>query len=258
MRLGQAARTFETTTDELVNLLAEQFREVNNHPNIKLTDEEVNFFESHFRSEQVDQEILLAEIDLTHDEESTDDLERKSEETKPKQDEPHFVESIRPQVFSLEKDFDEKTKELEQFKAEKPELEGLKVVGKIDLPEPVKKEPKVQKKDEKEAARKKKNQRSMRKPKRNQAAEQRKKEERIAKRKKIEAEKKAKRLKKRHYEQNVKAKLQASPKKKKKKVAVQNTSAQLTSSRQDEQKIKKATGLKRFWLWLNGAYDRYE
>jgi hypothetical protein len=256
MRLGQAARTFETTTDEIVKLLAKEFREVNNHPNIKLTAEEVSYFETHFRSEQVDQEVLLAELDLSH-EASTDNVESPPAEKEAKQEEPQFVESIRPQVFSLEKDFDEKTKELEQFEVEKPELQGLKVIGKIDLPEPVKKEPKIQKEDEKAAARKRKNDRSMRKPKRNQAAEQRKKEERIAKRKKFEAEKRAKELKKRHYEQNVKAKIQPAPKKKKKKIDAQNTSPKVASNPQEIQKIKKAKGLKRLWLWLNGAYDQY-
>lgn len=258
MRLGQAARNFETTTDQLVKMLAKHFREVNNHPNIKLTDEEVDFFESHFAPQP--SEIISKEI---KEEPPVPPAEEEPVQEK-QSDEPQFVESLRPQVITLENEFDEKTRALEKFKAEKPELEGLKVLGKIELPEPVKKEVKEKKskepKDRRPSTRTSKTNRTDK----NLAAEERKKQERIAKRKKYESEQRAKELKKKHYEENVKAKLESpKPKKKKRKVleeqeAVSTPSSSKRATHQSKPSKQKAKGLKRFWLWLNGAYDKYQ
>ena len=40
MRLGQLSRQLEISSDKIVKVLADNFREVNNHPNIKITEEE--------------------------------------------------------------------------------------------------------------------------------------------------------------------------------------------------------------------------
>ena len=259
MRLGQAARTFETTTDKLVKLLADNFREVNDHPNIKLTDEEFAFFETQFKpAEQIIEED--ADSMIPKEEEA---LIIASETESSHVDAPEFVESLRPQVFSLEQDFTEKTKEFENFKAEKPELEGLKVLGKIELPEP---KPKVDKKEDESASprperTRKRNPRGQRKNKQGLSPEEeRARERRLALRKKHEEEERAKELKKKHYEENVKAKLQAAPiKKKKKRVENKPRSSQHKVVIQNgTQKPQKAKGLKRFWLWLNGAYDQHD
>jgi len=256
MRLGQAARTFETTTDKLVKLLAENFREVNDHPNIKLTEEEVLFIEEQFQPKT---EIAQDETLVAPREEEAPKLEQQ-ESSEVKEVAPEFIESLRPQVFSLEKDFTEKTQDLEQYKAEKPELDGLKVLGKIDLPEPKPKAEKEDAKKERDTRKERRQPRKERQPRQNQAVEQRKKEQRIAMRKKYEAVKRAKELKKKHYEENIKANLQnPKPKKKRKKelhsVAVSPATKHSTNKTTT---AKKATGLKRFWLWLNGAYDKYE
>jgi len=253
MRLGQAARKFETSTDKLVNLLAKHFRTVNDHPNIKLTDEEVAFFEATFLI-KADEAVDASQSPATSEPEKA---VKETPIAEPEEVEatPQFVESLRPQVFTLEDEFTEKTKSLEKFKAEKPELEGLKVVGKIELPEP---KPKVEKETKEKETRRQKPTRN-RQPRGNSLAEQRKREERIAKRKKIEAEQREKELKRKYYEEQVKAKLQAQTQKKKKKKVQEPVQEQVKKQHRPRlQPAKKATGLKRIWLWLNGAYDKHD
>lgn len=263
MRLGQAARKFETTTDKLVKILAEEFREVNDHPNIKLTDEEVAYFEALYqpKAKEEVESIVPNKEETTSLELPEAEKEEKEENIEPSEEKPELVDSLRPQVFTLENEFTEKTKSLEKYKAEKPALDGLKVLGKIDLPEPKPKEEKESKAERSEKRQQERRKREDRKQRhhKNAAIEERKRQERIAKRKKVEAEKREKELKKKHYEKQVKAKLQAQqPKKKKKKVTkeqVNSNSSRPTTSQQ--QPTKKAKGLKRLWLWLNGAYDKY-
>lgn len=259
MRLGQAARKYNTSTDQLVKLLAAHFRTVNDHPNIKLKDEEVAFFEKELNSLDDAKELSTTPETKAEtpapviQEEAPEPVKEKEQEKDP----PVFVESLKPQVFTLENEFNERTEGLEKFKAEKPELDGLKVLGKIDLPEPKEKK-EVKAKESKRQPNRRKVQDRKRQPKRNQAAEERKKAERIAKRKKAEAEKRAKELKKKHYEENVKVKLQPPKPKKKKRKAKESEAPIPAAKKAMEQKAKKATGLKRFWLWLNGAYDRMD
>lgn len=259
MRLGQAARKYKTSTSELVKQLAVHFRTVNDHPNIKLTEEEVAFFEQALLQKEATQQVEATTSEIR----STDAVSSAEQEISEKQQEespqkaPAYVEKLRPQVFTLENEFNERTQGLEKFKAEKPELDGLKVLGKIELPEPKEKKEQKDKKPKRQESRRNVQDRN-RQPRKNQAAEERKKAERIAKRKKIEAEKCAKALKKKYYEENVKAKLQSPKPKKKKKKSMKPEASIPAAKKVMQQKAKKATGLKRFWLWLNGAYDRID
>ena len=162
---------------------------------------------------------------------------------------------------------DERTSDLESFRVEKPELEGLKVLGKIELPEPKPKAevkentPKEAKGDrtinERGAKRRyqkdsrRKNSKDRRTP-----AEQRKREEYLAEKRKKAEEQKLKELKKKHYEENVKAKIEAKPKKKKKKF-VQQQATQSSSKITQSQKSASKNPVVRFWKWLNGDFDNF-
>ena len=267
MRLGQLSRQLEVSSDQIVRLLAKQFREVNNHPNIKLTEEELEFVVDHFRP-VVDETVEVSEpheeLPVVVTPEADTPTPEAPEST------PEFVEELKPQVITLEEEFNSQKEDLESFKAEKPNLEGLKVVGKIELPEPVVKEKKaneeVDENDDRESNRARGRQRRDKRNRSNRnsvssPAAERQKAERLAKKKKYEQEKRQKELKKKHYEQNVKAKLPHKPSKKKKKKAFvesQGPSPSPNQQKSQHKAAKKAGPLKRFWLWLNGAYDRFD
>lgn len=249
MRLGQAARSYKTTTDNIAGLLKENFREVNCHPNVKLTDEEMEFLNTLFAAKENTQE---EQIDF----ENIVDQEFIQNENQ--EDIPAYIEELRPKVITLEKEFTEQTEGLDSYKAEKVALEGLKVVGKIDLPLEKPKEDKVREERKNTSNTKRSYPQKSKKQKTKgelSPAELRAKEQRIAYKKKIEEEKRLKTLKKEHYEVHVKSRLKPTKSKKKKsKIATSPKPSKEAQIRTE--KAKKATGIKRFWLWLNGAYDK--
>ena len=264
MRLGQLSRQLEISSEQIVKLISENFREVNNHPNIKISEEELAFLNERFAPEPVEPEAAAEEIEAIIVEEVKEPV--KEVETS---EVPEFIEELRPQVISLEDEFHAQTEDLESYKAEKPHLEGLRVVGKIDLPEPIVKE-KEENPEEKDDLRKARNERVIRQRKErserrtNALIEEKKKAKRLAIKKKFEEEERLKNLKKKHYEEHVKAKIKpVAPRKKKVKVeetdstpAVPYSSpAKKTNSRKPIPKQRAKNPLKRFWLWLNGAYD---
>lgn len=265
MRLGQAARSFQTTTHSLADLIKENFREVNAHPNVKLTEEELVFLNAYFEVEKNEEELSSEEVttDLVTEQDSPE-LDEESLDEEELNNPPQFIEELRPKVITLEKEFNEQTEGLDSYKAEKVELEGLKVLGKIDLPEPkIKEEKETSKRDNQRTSKRTEDRRSKKGPRAKKGpspAELRAKEERLAYKKKIEQEERLKTLKKKHYDEQVKAKLEpAKPKKKKKKEAISSLDDKAQVQKKTTQrKTKKATGLKRFWLWLNGAYDQHD
>lgn len=273
MRLGQLSRKLEVSSDQIAKLLNDNFREVSSHPNVKLTDEELTFVQNHFpppvkakTPEPVQPAPVLEAPTVEESPTEVDEVESEVDEVE--KETPEFIESLRPQVISLEEEFLAQTDGLELYKTEKPVLEGLKVVGKIELPEPVIKEKSED--DTIKEARKTRDRNSnrrgdvRRRPVSNGPSliEARKKADRLEKKKKFEEEKKLRDLKKKHYEENVKAKIVKTPPKKKKKpvqAAVAHV-APTTSTVRKKTPSKKATPkstnpLKKFWLWLNGAYD---
>ena len=264
MRLGQLSRQLEVSSDKIVKVLADNFREVNNHPNIKITEEELAFLVVHFSPKTSHTEE--ASVEATDANETQ--IEALSEEIAPEIIEeealPEFVESLRPQVITLEEEFNAQKEDLESYKAEKVELEGLKVVGKIELPEPpVKKEKTAPQKEEESEEiksfdrkpRRNGKRSGNRKPRLNPIEYQRQKEEKLVKKKKEQEEKRKKELKKQHYETQVKSKLQQ-PSKKKKKKPIPNI-VQVQPQATPPTPKKTGNPIKRFWLWLNGAYDKH-
>ena len=262
MRLGQLSRKLEVESSTIVKVLKEHFREVNNHPNVKILDEELEFLTQKYSPKNsAPQPKTIVE------EQSSELIAKESLEAPSLQKEvPVFVESLRPKVITLESEFDEKKKALESFKAEKPELEGLRVLGKIELPEPKPKTPKADKAEEKKEGTNTVNERTIRnrnnrrgqKTRVNRTpAEERKRAEQMAKRQKAAEERKLKELKRKHYEENVKAKIADKPKRKKKKKLVQKFEASANVHSQSDKAQKSTNPLVRFWKWLNGDYDKF-
>lgn len=269
MRLGQLSRKLDVDSSTIVKVLHEHFREVNNHPNVKILDEEVEFLTQKFQPAPTPApEPAPAE---TPTEQATIEVTQpvSVEETieEPVSEKPTFVEALRPKVISLEAEFDKQKQELETFKAEKPELEGLKVLGKIELPEPKPKAPKEPQKEKEPKGSRTINERGARNrydnkggrknSNRNPLEAERKRAEQKAKRQKEQEQQKLKELKKKHYEETVKAKIADKPKKKKKKKFVQQQIAQ-TQAQTNHKAPKSTNPLARFWRWLNGGYDKFD
>lgn len=266
MRLGQLSRKLDVDSSAIVKVLHEHFREVNNHPNVKILDEEVEFLTQKF------QPVPVPTQAEAHSETKAADVEQpiaveEAVKVSP-QEKPAFVEALRPKVISLESEFDKRKQELETFKAEKPELEGLKVLGKIELPQPKPKAPKEDKKEKEPKPTETINERGARNrydkkggkrnSNRNPLEAERKRAEQKAKRQKEQELQRLKEQKKKHYEETVKAKVADKPKKKKnKKKFVQQQIGQTKT--QSSQKTSKSTNpLARFWRWLNGGYDKFD
>lgn len=155
---------------------------------------------------------------------------------------------------------------IEVIRVKKVKLEGIKVVGKIDLPEPKVKEPTETENQETEVEEKKEDRpprksrqyhgkkrkgRNYGKRDRRESYEQRiAREKREAEREKIKLEKEAKARKKQHYVENVQAHVQIKPSKKAKK-------KEKLAQKQQATIVKPKNPVKRFWGWLNGKYDNY-
>ncbi len=168
---------------------------------------------------------------------------------------------------------DESYAEAELIKTETPQLEGLKVLGKIELPEPKKPEPKEDaeegenaedSKDSKGRDRNKRGRgRKDRKGKQrlNPVEYERRKTERAAKKKKESAAKKLKEKKKEHYLSNV---TQKKPSASKPEEEEEMAPLPIIGQTRPQPKVSKKPagpkpkkGLKKLWAWLNGEYDQF-
>lgn len=161
------------------------------------------------------------------------------------------------------------SEDIELIKAKKVKLEGIKVIGKIDIPEKVKK---VHTSDEESktnpaenelksetAIREDKQKKKFNTQKRLKADKNRKSltyEERLKleEREKLRLQKqkarKEKERKKKYYLKNIQPKVAVQPAKKKKKVFDES---HVSSPKVEVHK----NPLRRFWDWLNGVYDKY-
>ncbi|MCV9387030.1 translation initiation factor IF-2 N-terminal domain-containing protein [Reichenbachiella ulvae] len=132
-------------------------------------------------------------------------------------------------------------------------LQGLKIKGKIELPEPRSKEEKKKEKpldpneiiytsgpDRKPKAKSNKKPFKKRKPRVNTVELERRKKEKEEKRRKAQKERKEKEAKKQYYETKVQAKVQTQPAKPKKNKKTSHTTTP-----------KDTNPIKRFWKWLN-------
>ena len=257
MRLFQLARKLEVAPESIISLLADHDIAIENKSNIKLEEEQIAIVLNHFEKADVfgEQEKLQKEGDL---------------ELEPMMDEPPIDEEIllpaepslndQPSIAATEGSVDdagEKEKEIEVIRVKKIKLSGPKVVGKIDLPEPVKKE-KTSKEQDSEPSQKRGHSRGRNRDrwsrgnKRKETLEQkRQREAREKEKSKKQQEKLKKEQRKKFYVENIQATPVLHPPKKR----VKRTEQSLPPGK--KQVAKHKNPFRRLWSWLNGEYDQY-
>lgn len=288
MRLTTLARKIEKTPKQLISYLEEHNIEINNGLHSKLDKETVALVLEEFASEkELIEEVVFQEEIIEEKIASVDDADEVTPEEDEKTDkEPIVVEKDEAVEIEIENSIQEeeiepespKTGTIDDLEKEDPEdidlikvkkvtLEGIKVVGKIDLPEKPKKEASVDEsegKDEilnEEKPKLKKEKRSFdRGRKKNRHGKNRaplsyeervKEEEREKLKKRRRRENAEKRRKKKFYDENIKSKQTLNaPKKKIKKQSNAEPHAQ-------KEVVLHKNPLKRLWAWLNGKYDQY-
>lgn len=276
MRLGKLARTVSLKPKELIEFLSNQGKESYTHANSKVSEEEVRFVLNHFGiklptepENEIPNEEQKPILEVDHK------LVSETSETQTEEIETNIIE---PAVELLHVEHSKKVNDqnsvpevelpdIEVIKAPKIELPGLKVLGKIDLPEKVKKdpeeisEPTTDESDDKNYTNKRRrNQRDPRGNKRqsrpfdadyNPVKAKREREQKKKEKERELLQKKVKQKKKDHYLDKV-ATQKASPKSKKR-VNTPASYAQvvLENERNSSQQAKKGNFLVRLWRWLN-------
>ncbi|MDN3204857.1 translation initiation factor IF-2 [Algoriphagus sediminis] len=170
MRLAQVARKLNVGTATIVETLAKNGFEVENNPNSKINMTQVEMLNKEFRSSALEkEEASHLSIGKRH-EPVTLESEPKQEEPEapaPPAPEPKIEEKPAPEPTPEPKAKEEPKEELkkeekpaEPVKSEAPKLEGIKVLGKIDLSKtsgkkPFGKKPEEKKKEKSEPAQEK-------------------------------------------------------------------------------------------------------
>lgn len=250
MRLSQLARQVSKSSRELIHFLESHEIRSYQSSNAKLEPDHVKLVLDHFTGHSIshpDQSEMDPGLNPKKEPE-TPAIERK------KTGEPSKIET--------------ETQEPEVIRAPKMKLQGVKVVGKIELPEkpaktsdhkdPDKKSGKHpgMKKDAEENTRthfskKKKITGKTRINRSLSYLEKQKKEERKREKEKRERLKKEKERKRNHYQNKVQTKISPGQPKKK---HPSKSSRNLIKNRPEPTPVYK-NPLRRLWAWLNGAYD---
>lgn len=138
MRLGQLARKLSLRPSQVVDFLAANNIQSEEGSNTKLADAHTELIVKHFAPESLEEimnpavgEVSVTETPVTEDLKPVEPINDKPEE-------PEFIEQVITQSTPAQQP------EPEVIRVQKIELSGLKVLGKIDLPEPKKKEPKTE------------------------------------------------------------------------------------------------------------------
>lgn len=298
MRLTTLARKIDKTPNQLIAFLEEKNIDILKGLHGKLESETVELVINHFLPEQNIEEFLSPENDIEIQEiEETPSLDLGENEGKQvidefelvsenieeeKKEEPVQVEEptvemavpveeeikAEPKSGTVDDLENDNIDEIEHIKVKKVTLEGIKVVGKIDLPEKPKKEP-VESEEGKGEGKKTE---AVEKPRRNLKSgnrnfdrnkkkntqgrnrnplsyeEKLKNEEREKLRERRKKEKEEKRRKKIYYQKNLQPKNTPGPKKKNKKEVGAQSKAKV---------IVHKNPIRRLWAWLNGEYDQY-
>lgn len=276
MRLGQLARVVALKPKELISFLEEKGINNYTHANSKLSQEDESFILDHFgkkleKPEEVIEikkttshppDIPSASVeDIPVKEELADAAEEASVPVN-KETEPEASPSSNSEVIEEDKSEVEEVEEVELIKAPKIELPGLKVVGKIELPEPPKKET-TEKAEDTEASNEKNRRRKPgdrnrktgtrrnQDPDYNPIKEKREREKRRKERKLEEQKKKEKQKKAQHYYGKVAPQQAKSNPKKKPVQPASYSQVVLENEKKEKQNIKKGNVLVRLWRWLN-------
>lgn len=141
IRLSQAARKLNVGHNTILEFLAKKGFEVENNPNAKLTPEQFNLLSKEFAasaSEKMEASGLT--IGTKHVENVTIEGEKEVIKKRPEEEESILIKNLGSKDLKVKEE--PKAEKIERGKAK---LEGIKVVGKIDLEKkPVAKEPEVE------------------------------------------------------------------------------------------------------------------
>ena len=136
MRLGQLARKLAVRPSDIVELLAGKAIATEEGTNTKLTDEHVKLIVAQFAPDQL-ASILNTEPTL----QPIESAQVIAEPVVVEEPVTAVVSEIAPDPSpEIQEDKKEEIEQIEVIKAPKVELSGLKVLGKIELPQPKKKE----------------------------------------------------------------------------------------------------------------------
>jgi hypothetical protein len=130
MRLAQLARKLSIRTTTIVGFLAEQNIPIEDSSNVRLEDEHVNLIMQKFAP------AMAAEVAA----ELAEEKEKSNDEHSVREEVIVEVPAIQLNILEEAKAEEPSEEKIELIKAPKVELSGLKVLGKIELPEPKKKE----------------------------------------------------------------------------------------------------------------------
>lgn len=140
MRLSQLARTLNVGTNTIVDFLGQKGFDVDHSPNTKISPDQVTIVKKEFQDSALDkEEASEISIGAASKKNVVIDSESVSDEPSERDDDPEDVITIKNLGAADPKE--------EKFSADKPKLEGIKVLGKIDLDN--KKKPVEEKKPEK-------------------------------------------------------------------------------------------------------------
>ncbi len=271
MRLSQLARKLNVSQSEINGLLKRRGISHKGGGNTKMNEEHVTLVIEYFMPE-------LLEKNEVANENIADESE---EEIKEEQKEELISEVLEEEksISEIEHTADDivEVEEIEVIRAPKIQLEGLKVVGKIDLQEKKKKpdEEKPAEEIKKEVVKSVKNdvinKPSLNKPGRNRGKHRNydkvrgkpreeayedklKRLEREKSRTHKEHQKKVREKKKQHYLKTVQKKQVSAPKPKAVKKQTENTT---TATVVNNKRKTNKNPFGRLWAWLNGEYDNF-
>jgi translation initiation factor IF-2 len=132
IRLSQAARKLNVGHNTILEFLAKKGFEVENNPNAKLTPEQVNLLSKEFASSATDKlEASGLSIGVKHSENIV--LEKEKESAKKRIEDEESSIMIKNLGSKDVKAKEEAKQQPEKVEREKTKLEGIKVVGKIEL-----------------------------------------------------------------------------------------------------------------------------
>ncbi|MFM8834016.1 MAG: hypothetical protein ACKOE5_03550 [Cytophagales bacterium] len=230
MRLAQLARKLSVKQSEVVAFLANQNISIADNSNARVEEEHMRLVIQNFAPHLME-EVFAQEAEEQASPEPV--VENASEETF--EQEVEVVAEARQEVTELSGAFVP-----EVIKAQKVELQGLKVLGKIELPEPKKKEGTEQKAENRPARERREKKSFERREKHNPIALQREREEREAEQRRQEKLKAEKELKTKRYLNKVKSQT-AKP--------VKLVKEEVEEMRFEEEPQPNSL-LGRFWKWL--------
>ncbi len=261
MRLSQLARKISKTPKELLDFFESNGIRKYSSSNVKVNPEHINFVLQHFEKE------LNSGLPSTSD--PADDKYKEDLKTSSGSE----IKKMKTPVKTKKTDTEEKPDDVELIRAPKVKLQGVKVVGKIDIPNQAlkTKDPAVEKsKQEKSVERSSDNQTykqgsqssgvfNKKDPKLRKSTNRITYQEKLRREKQERERTKRKQMredkerKKKHYQKNVQSKIQQLPAKRK--IKSQTKEPETAPIHATPPHYKNP--LRRLWAWLNGVYDGY-